>query len=135
MMAYYKAYPHHVKETIDWGDGNFKAVPLAGAVGDSKVLPSLSTFLPVIVILFTPWVRIDGSPVYLSFACGEALSIRCIIGMPILMDMGPTAVDLASLQIELTARPTSKAVLKASFQPTRSKTYSSAVTPCPWLKL
>ena len=75
MMDYCKAYPHHVKEIIDSGDGNFKAVPLAGAVGDSEVLPSLSTFLPVIVILFTPWVRIDGSPVHLSFACGEALSI------------------------------------------------------------
>jgi len=56
MMAYCKAYPHHVKEIIDNGDGNFNAVPLAGAVGDSEVLSSLSTFLPVIVILFTPWV-------------------------------------------------------------------------------
>ena len=56
MMAYCKAYPHHVKEIIDSGDGNFKAVPLARAVDDSEVLPSLSTFLPVIVILFTPWV-------------------------------------------------------------------------------
>ena len=99
MMDYCKAYPHHVEEIIDSGDGNFKAVPLAGAVGDSKVLPSLSTFLPVIVILFTPWVRTNGSPVYLSFACGEALSIRCIIGMPMLMDMGPAVVDLASRQI------------------------------------
>ena len=75
MMVYCKAYPHHVKELIDSGDGNFIAVPLVGAVDDSEVLPSLSTFLPVIVILITPWVRADGSPVYLSFACGEALSI------------------------------------------------------------
>ena len=54
MMDYCKAYPHHVKEIIDSGDGNFKAVPLAGAVGGSEVLPSLSTFLPVNVVLFTP---------------------------------------------------------------------------------
>ena len=56
IMDYCKIYPHHVKEIIDSGDGNFKAVPLAGAVGNSEVLPSLSTFLPVIIILFTPWV-------------------------------------------------------------------------------
>ena len=75
MMDYYKSYPHHVKEIIDSGNGNFKAVPLAGAVGNSKVLPSLSISLPVIVILFTPWTCEDGLPVYLSFCCGEALSI------------------------------------------------------------
>ena len=38
-MSYCKAYPHHMKEIIDSGDGNSKAVPLTGAVGDSDVLP------------------------------------------------------------------------------------------------
>ena len=74
MMSYCKAYPHHVKEIIDSGDGNFKAVSLVGAVGYSEVLPSLSTFLPGIVVLFTPWTREYGLPVHLSFACDEALS-------------------------------------------------------------
>ena len=33
-MDYCKAYPHHVKEIIDSGNGHFKAMPLASAVGD-----------------------------------------------------------------------------------------------------
>ena len=99
MMAYCKAYPHHVKEIIDSGDDNFKVVPLARAVINSEVLPSLSIFLPVVVILYTLWVRADGSPMYLSFTCGKTLSIRCIIGMPMLMNMGPAITNLAPQQI------------------------------------
>ena len=76
MMSYCKVYPHHVKEIIDSGDGNFKAVPLDGAAGNFKVLPVLSTFLPVIVIIFTSWAREDGSSVYLSFCCDKTLSLR-----------------------------------------------------------
>ena len=37
IMTHCRAYPHHVKEIIDSEDGNVKAVPLAGAVGDSEV--------------------------------------------------------------------------------------------------
>ena len=91
-MAYCKVYPHHVKEIMDSGYGNFKTVPLVGAVGDSQILPALSTFLPVIVILYTPWTRNDVPPVYLSFCYGEILSIRCIIGIS-------GKVDLAAQQI------------------------------------
>ena len=72
-----------------------KAVPLAGAVGDSEVLRVLSIFLPVIVFLYTQWTHVDGSPIYLSFCYGKTLSTRCIIGTPVLMDMGPGIINLA----------------------------------------
>ena len=94
-----RVFPHHVKEITDSADGKYKAVPLDEAVGDGDVLPSVSTFLPVIVVLYTPWIGQDGSPVYLTFACGECLSIRCITGMPMLLDMGPAVIDLNSNQI------------------------------------
>ena len=88
-----------MKANVDSRDGNFKTVPLAGVVGDSEVLPSLSTFLSVIVILFTTWVRACGSPMYQSFACDKALSMWCIIAMPMRIDMGLALIDLASQQI------------------------------------
>jgi hypothetical protein len=75
MITYCKAYPHHVKELIDSGNRNFKAVPLAGDVGESDVLPSLSIFLQVILILYTPWTRVDDSSMHVSFCCDKALSI------------------------------------------------------------
>jgi hypothetical protein len=93
MMASCYAYPHNVKEIIDGGDSNFKGVPLDSAVNNSEVLPILSTFLPVIVILYTPWTRDDSSPMYCSFCCGKVLSIRYIIDMPMRIDMGPAIID------------------------------------------
>jgi hypothetical protein len=76
IMAYCRAYPYRVKEIINSGDGNFKAAPLAGAVGNSEVLSALSTFLQVIVILYTPRIQASGTPVYLSFYCDKVLSIQ-----------------------------------------------------------
>ena len=99
MMAYCKVHLHHVKDIINNGDSNFKAVPLAGDIGGSEVLPALSTFLSVIVMLYTLWTCVDGLPAYLSFCCDEALSIRCSIDMPMLMDIGPGMIDLAEGQI------------------------------------
>ena len=95
-IACCNAYLHHVKEIIDSGDRNFRVVPLVGDVGDFDVLPSLSTFLLVIVIMYTLWTRVDSSPLFLSFYCGEALSICCIIRMPMLLDMGPAITDIAA---------------------------------------
>ena len=93
IMSYCKAYPHHVKAIIDSKDGQYSPMILAGAVGDSAVLGALSTMLPVLVVLYTSYTRADGTPVYMSFACGECLSIRCIVGMPTLwvapQDDGP----------------------------------------------
>ena len=88
MMNYCKSHPHHVKEIIDSSNGDFKIIPLAGADGDTEVLPALSTFLLVIVILFIQWTRKDGVP-----------SIQCIIVVPMLMDIGPAAIDLAAQKI------------------------------------
>ena len=96
IMAYCKAYPQHVKAIIDSADGKYSPMPLAGAVGDSAVLGALSTMLPVLVMLYTPYTRSDGSPIYMEFACGECLSIRCIVGMPTLLDMGPASIELGS---------------------------------------
>jgi hypothetical protein len=76
-----------------------KDVPLAGAVSDSEVHPALSTFLQVVVIIYTPWTRVERTPMYLSFCCGKALSICYIIGIPMLMDMGPTTINLSSGRI------------------------------------
>jgi hypothetical protein len=45
--------------------GNFKTVTLVGTIYDSEVFSSLSTFLLVIVIIFTPWTHNDGTPIYL----------------------------------------------------------------------
>jgi hypothetical protein len=79
MTGYCKAHPYNMKEIIDSGKGNFKAVPLAGAAGDSEVLPTLSTFLPVIVMLFTQWTCEEGSTVYHSFSVVINLAVRRII--------------------------------------------------------
>ena len=99
MMNYCKAYPQHVKAIIDCKDGKYSPLPLAGAVGDSAVIGALSTNLPVLVVLYTPYTREDGIPVYMLFACGECLSIRYIVGLPTLMDMGPSTIDLPSLRL------------------------------------
>ena len=99
MMKFAKACPQYVKAIIDSKDGKYSAMPLAGAVGDSAVIGALSTRLPVLVVLYTPYIRSDGSPVLMSFACGECLSIRCIIGMPTLLDMGPAVIELNSKRV------------------------------------
>ena len=74
-------------------------LPLAGAVGDRAVIGALSTNLLVLVVLYTPYALEDGTRVYMPFACGECLSIRCIKGLPTLMDMGPGTIDLPSLRL------------------------------------
>ena len=96
MINYCKRYPDHVKAIFDSRNGNYCSIPLAGAIGDGTILPTMSTYLRVVILLTTPHFNITTQePVLLTFACGEDLSVRSIIGMPTLISMGPATVDLA----------------------------------------
>ena len=64
----------------------------------------MSTYLPVVVVLFTPYVNaMTHEPILLTFACGEDLSIRSILGMPALMSMGPATIDLSAKMVHTPA--------------------------------
>ena len=73
VLTHCKDYPHRVKALVNSKDEEFSAIPLAGAIGDSAVLPALSTKLPVLVVLYTPYTKDNGDPVYMSFAFGQSL--------------------------------------------------------------
>ena len=97
MLDYCKRFPEHVRAMFDSRNGNYRPIPLAGAIGDESVLPTMSTYLPVVVVLDTPYYNsMTHEPILLTFACGEDLSIRAIIGMPTLISMGPATIDLAA---------------------------------------
>ena len=76
MIDYYKRYPKHVKAMFDSRNEKYCPIPLAGAIGDDSILPTMSTYLPVVIILVTPYVNVfTQEPIMLTFACGEDLSI------------------------------------------------------------
>ena len=49
MLNYCRRYPDHVKAMYDSRNGNYHPIPLACAIGDNSVLPTMSTYLPVVV--------------------------------------------------------------------------------------
>ena len=97
MIDYCKRYPDHVKALFDISNGDCCPIPRAGAIGEDTVLPTMSTYLPVVIVLATPYFKVKNQePVLLTFTCGEDLSIRSTLGVPILMSMGPSTVDLST---------------------------------------
>ena len=57
--------------------GRTLSSPLAGAIGDESVLPTMSTYLHVVVVLNTPYYNaMTHEPILLTFACGKDLSMR-----------------------------------------------------------
>ena len=45
MLDYCKRFPEHVSAMFDSQNGNYRPIPLAGAIGDESVLPTMSTYL------------------------------------------------------------------------------------------
>ena len=58
ILKYCTAYPQHVKAIYNSADGDFRPIPLAGAIGNSDVLKTLSAFLPVFVHIYTPYIHV-----------------------------------------------------------------------------
>ena len=76
MIEYCKRYPKHFKAMFDSRNGDCCPIPLAGAIGDNTVLPTMSTYLPVVIILATPYFIVNTQErVMLTFACGEDLFV------------------------------------------------------------
>ena len=46
MLDYCKRFPDHVQAMFDSRNGNYRPIPLAGAIGDDSVLPPMSVHLP-----------------------------------------------------------------------------------------
>ena len=104
MLDYCKRFLEHVRVVFDRRNGNYRPIPLAGAIGDEIILPTMSFYLPVVVVLFTPYFNaMTHEPILLTFACGEDLSIRAILGMPALMSMGPATIDLSAKMVHTPA--------------------------------
>ena len=95
MNDYCKRYPEHTKAIFDSRNGAYCPSPLVGAIGDDTILPTMSTYLSVVIVLITPYFNIfTQEPMLLTFAYGKDLSIFSILGIPTLMDMGPVNMDL-----------------------------------------
>ena len=104
ILDYCKRFPEHVRAMFDSRNGNYRPIPLAGAIGDESVLPTMSTYLPVVVVMFTPYFNaMTHESILLTFACGEDLSIRAILGMPALMNMRPATIDLSEKMVHTPA--------------------------------
>ena len=88
IMAIMRRFPHIVKSITDCKDGRHSPLTLAGVIGNSSSLELLSTKLPVLVELFTPYKKKSGEQVIISFACGDALSCNVILGMPFWKEHG-----------------------------------------------
>ena len=52
ILIYVKCYPEHVKAMYDSRNGNYHPIPLAGVIGNDSVLPTISTYLPVVVVFY-----------------------------------------------------------------------------------
>ena len=77
ILDYRKRFPEHVRAMFDSRNGNYRPIPLAGAIGDESVPPTMSTYLLVVVVLVTPCFNsMTHEPILLTFAYGEDLSIR-----------------------------------------------------------
>jgi hypothetical protein len=83
-----KRYPFIVKAVVNCDDGRHSPLVLAGVVGDESILDKLSTKLPIMIELFTPYRTRSGEPMSIQFAVGKNLSVNCIFGLPWFMQFG-----------------------------------------------
>ena len=51
-------------------------------------LNKLSTKLPLMIEIFTPFRTLSGEDISLQFACGDNMSVNCILGMPYFKQFG-----------------------------------------------
>ena len=89
-----KKYPHAVKQMVDCTAGKFTALKLAGVVGSNQELQKISTELPVMIEVYTPYFKKDGEPLTIKYACGERVSINFVLGLPFWKEVG-LALDIA----------------------------------------
>ena len=97
MIDYCKRYPGHVKAMFDSRNMDYRTIPLAGAIGNSTILPTMSTYLPDVIVSTAPYFNINTEePVLLTFVCGKDLSICSILDIPTPMSMRPATVEWTS---------------------------------------
>ena len=67
---------------MDSRDGRHSPLVLCCVVGNTDVLNKISTNLPLMIELFTPFCTSSVEEISLQFACGDNVSVYCILGMP-----------------------------------------------------
>ena len=88
-LKYILRKPHHVKAVIDSRDGVYAPIPLYGMIGDNPVRDQMSTSLPVLIVLYTPYSFWETQkPFYLSLLCGNQVSVRGVVGIPFFVQTG-----------------------------------------------
>ena len=88
ILPIFKCYPYIVKAVVDRRDGRHNPLILCGVVGNTDVLNKLSTKLPLMIEIFTPFRTSSGEEISLQFACGDNVSVNCILGMPYFKQFG-----------------------------------------------
>ena len=106
MLKCCKRYPDHIKAMHKSCNGNYCPIPVVGAIGDDSVLLIMSTYLPVVVVLSTPYFNtITHEPIVLIFTRAKDLSICSILGMSALISIGPAIIDFAVNVVYTSAWP------------------------------
>ena len=71
MVELCKKYPWLVKAIIGSADGDFEEIYLASTIGNRECLKTLSTTLPLLIDIYTPWACVSyGSSGTLMYECG-----------------------------------------------------------------
>ena len=82
ILALIERFPHILKSMTDCKDGRHQPLELAGIISNKAALDGVSTTLPVMIEVWTPYFDQNGEQVFVQFACGNDVSVNVILGMP-----------------------------------------------------